>query len=85
MTSSAQKGAYYKSRTRVWLRDRGYDVAEFEVVRTLWTPKGRLPVKRDQWGADSVAKNAERLVFIQVKGGASARTGYFPSGAAGVC
>jgi len=76
--NSARRGAYFKGRTRRWLLRHGYQIAEFEVVRWVGAPGGaRFPVKRDQWGADLVAMDATRIVFVQVKGGTAAR-GNFP-------
>ena len=58
----------------------------------IWTPKGRIPVKRDQLGADLLAllpavglrfpgpyPFRSDVVFVQVKSGASARIGNFPA------
>ena len=68
--SNAKRGALIKARTRRWLAAHGWQVAEMEIIRWVWTPKGRLPIKRDQWGADLIAVSATRLALIQVKGGA---------------
>lgn len=77
MRSNASRGAYFKSRARKWLASQGYQVAEMEIVRWIFTSKGRLPVKRDQWGSDLVAMDDRGIVFVQVKGGEAARTGNF--------
>jgi hypothetical protein len=59
---------------------RGWQVADMEIVRWVWTPKGRVPVKRDQFGADLLAMDASRIVFVQVKGGLQAiGGGQFPA------
>ena len=75
--SSAKRGAYYKSRTRRWLEQRGWQVADMEVVRWVGAAE-RFPVKRDQFGSDLLAVDHRGVVFIQVKGGKSA-TGNFPA------
>lgn len=75
---NATRGAYFKARTRKYLQKHGYQVAALEVVHWIFTPKGRLPTKRDQFGSDILAMNGTEVVFVQVKGGEAARTGYFP-------
>ena len=77
MISSAKRGAYYKSRTRRWLEQRGWQVADMEVVRWVGAAE-RVPVKRDQFGSDLLAMDSQRVVFIQVKGGKTA-VGNFPA------
>lgn len=71
MPSNATKGAYYKNRTRRWLQSKEYCVADMEMVRWIYTKNGtRVPVKRDQFGADLLAMNANELIFVQCKSGA---------------
>ena len=81
MSSNAAKGSYYKARTKKYLLACGWQVADLEVVKTIY-PEGygvgkSFSVKRDQFGADLLAVNAERIVFAQVKGGAQATGGLF--------
>lgn len=77
MTSSAQRGAYYKARTKRWLESEGYQVADLEKVHWIFRNGQReIPVKRDQFGSDLLAVSGRRLVFIQVKSGKI--TGNFP-------
>lgn len=78
MPSNATRGAYFKARARKWLLAQGYQVAEMEIIRWIFTPRGRLATKRDQWGSDLIAMNAAGVVFVQVKGGDAARGGTFP-------
>lgn len=74
--SAVAKGAYYKSRTRKWLTALGWQQADLEVVRWIYTPKGdRIPQKFDQFGSDLLGMTCDRIVFIQVKGGKSCRGG----------
>lgn len=74
--SAVTKGNYYRARTREWLESQGFLVEVLErsqriVVRDKRTQEPRVIfIKRDVWGADLVARNAERLVFIQVKSNA---------------
>lgn len=72
MLSSAQKGAYWKARTRKWLVAQGYQVGDLEIVHWIFTKGGRIPTKRDQFGSDLLAVSLTEVVFVQVKGG---RTG----------
>lgn len=81
MISNAQKGAYYKARSRRWLEADGWTVFEMEVVRWVGRPGGgdRFPIKRDQLASDLGAMRGNRLAFIQVKGGkAASGRGIFP-------
>ena len=79
MASNASRGAAAKSKTKKWLEARGYQVAYLEVVRFIWRPDGPpMPVKRDQFGSDLLAMNADQFVFVQVKSGKSAEGGTFP-------
>ena len=55
MASNASRGAAAKARTKKWLQECGYLVADMEKMYFIWTPKGRIPVKRDQLGADLLA------------------------------
>jgi len=72
--SSATRGAYYKSKTRRWLVARGFQCGDLEKVHYIWTSGRRMATKRDQFGADLLAVSANRIVFIQVKGGQYARS-----------
>ena len=77
--SNVSRGAYFKARTRKWLSGRGYQVAEMEIIRWVFRPGStRIPIKRDQFGSDLIAMSDTEIIFVQVKGGESARTGNFP-------
>lgn len=72
--SASAKGNYYKLRTKKWLEAKGYAVAFME--RLMWLPPKQpgdrmIPVKRDQFGSDLLAMNAEEVIFVQVKFGAT--------------
>lgn len=69
MASNASRGAAAKSKTKKWLEAQGFQVADLEIVRWLHTPRGRIPVKRDQFGSDLLAISADLVVFVQVKYG----------------
>lgn len=78
--SSARRGAYYKARTKRWLIAQGWQVADMEVMRSVYLA-GREPffVKHDQFASDLVAIRPTTIVFIQVKGGKRAQIGNFPA------
>ena len=79
MASNASRGAAAKLRSKKWLINRGYVVCDAEILRTIFLPGGRkVYSKRDQWGADIFAMNAEVNVHVQVKSGACAAGGTFP-------
>jgi len=66
------KGNYYVKKTQKWLEGEGYTVAGLEHSRTFTYRAKDGAIKRgyatvDIWGADLMARNTERLVFIQVK------------------
>ena len=67
MPSNSAKGAYYKARSKKVLESAGYNVADMEIVRQVWTPRGMIATKRDQFGADLLAKNINETLYVQVK------------------
>ena len=77
MPSAVQRGNYFVLRTRKWLESRGYEVGKVEqlsrfVKKTRDEATGVITEevrwsKRDLWGADLVARNRDRLLWIQVK------------------
>ena len=69
MASNVSKGSYYKARTKKWLEGKGYQVAHLEKMHFIFTPKGRIATKKDQFGSDLLAMNHRELVFVQVKFG----------------
>ena len=90
MSSNAERGARAKARTKKWLEAQGYQVVDLEKVYWILTPKGRLPIKKDQMGSDLLAvlpEGRERdftapeqhVLFVQVKSGKSAKGGTFPA------
>jgi Holliday junction resolvase-like predicted endonuclease len=65
--STNAKGAYHVQRTVDWLEDLGYTVAKLERSSSVRIG-GRTVYRRgDVWGSDLVARNADHLVFVQVK------------------
>lgn len=79
MPSNASRGAAAKARTKRWLMAAGYQVADLEKVHWIFTPKGRIPKKNDQFASDLLAVNDRFVLFIQVKSGKSAIGGTFPA------
>ncbi len=74
MLSAAQRGAYFKARTKVWLERHGWQVADLEIVRWVGGNVSgvRFPVKRDQFASDLLAINADHILMVQVKSGKTA-------------
>lgn len=79
MASSVSRGAAAKGKTKKWLEARGYQVADLEIVRYIYTPRGRMPIKRDQFASDLLAVGRGQIVFVQVKSGAQCKGGTFPA------
>jgi hypothetical protein len=73
VASNAQKGQYYKARTKKYYEKLGWDVGHMEVMKWIHSidkatgQPVRIPVKRDQFGADLVMMNGESVWFVQVK------------------
>lgn len=79
MASNVSRGARAKGKTKQWLERRGYQVADMEIVRTVWRDgRPAFQVKRDQFGADLLALGHNTIVFVQVKSGKVAASGSFP-------
>jgi hypothetical protein len=72
--SAVARGSYYKQRSKRWLEAQGYAVAFLERVLWVQGQRGLVPVKKDQLGSDLIAVNAHKTLFVQVKGGVSARS-----------
>jgi len=65
----ANKGNYYKLRTKKWLKEKGYEVSTMERMQRIVNEKNGevLFIKKDQLGSDLLATNSEQIIFIQVK------------------
>jgi hypothetical protein len=74
MASNASRGAHYKARSKKYLQRQGFQVADMETLRTIWTVGGPVCVKRDAFGSDLMYLTKEIVVFVQVKGGLKALT-----------
>src|SRR3990167_6560638 len=68
MPSNAQRGAYWKKRSRRFLEAEGYIVVDLEIVRTVWINGRMIPTKKDQLGADLMGVSAHGYIWVQVKG-----------------
>lgn len=79
MASNASRGAAQKRRAKIWLMNRGYVVADMEIMRRIYiSPAKQFYQKNDQWGADLIAVSADAIVLAQVKSGEAAKGGTFP-------
>ena len=65
----ANRGNYYKKKTKDWLVKEGYVCEYMEKLQRIYS-KGRLIyVKRDLFASDILAMNGEDIIFVQVKSG----------------
>ena len=63
----ANKGNYYKFKTKRWLRDKGYFCEYLEQNQRIYV-KGRVIfIKRDLAGADGFAMDGKDIIFWQTK------------------
>ena len=75
MPSAVATGSYYQHRTVTWLTRHGFAVAITQRMLSVWTPRGLVHTKRDQLGADVIAMGQDQTLVIQIKGGATWRSG----------
>jgi hypothetical protein len=69
--SRAQKGNYYKLKTKKWFLDKGYACEYLEKMQRIFTKKGIIFIKKDVFGADGVAMNKDEIIFWNSKFGRS--------------
>lgn len=63
----ANKGNYYKVKTKRYLEKQGYHVEYLEKMQRIVTKGGKTVfIKRDLFGADLLAVNSEQVVFVNV-------------------
>jgi len=69
MKNKSVSGSYYRNKTKKWFEELGYDVASLESSRAI--PKGDryIYTKNDIFGADLMAKDSQKIIFIQCKQG----------------
>jgi len=67
MTTSAQKGQQYKSKTKKWLESKGYQVCFLERIFMLFIKGRMIPIKKDQFASDLLAVSSTEIIFVQVK------------------
>lgn len=70
--SAAQKGNYYKLKTKKWFELKGYECEYLEKLQRIFTKGKVIWIKRDLFGADILAmKKPDEMIFCQVKLGKS--------------
>lgn len=69
MKSAAQKGSYYKGKTKKWLEAQGYQVGFMERMFMLFIKGRMIPMKKDQFASDLLAMSEDEIIFVQVKMG----------------
>lgn len=63
------KGNYYKKKTKDFLEKQGFCCEYLEKLQRVYTGSKIIYVKRDLFGADLLAMNTEKIIFVQVKSG----------------
>jgi len=74
MPSAVAQGQHYQQRTRQYLEHLGYHVAPLQLLGWIKTATGLRPIKKDAFASDLLAVSAEKILFVQVKGGESWRS-----------
>ncbi len=69
MRCKMNKGNYYKRKTKEFLEKEGYCCEYLEKLQRIMSGKKILHIKKDIFGADILALNSEKIIFIQVKSG----------------
>ena len=69
MPNYSQRHNYYVRRTIQWLESLGISCQKVETNYTIQVGGRSTFVKRDMWGADVAARDAECIGYIQVKTG----------------
>lgn len=67
MKSNKAKGDYYRRKTVKYLEDLGYQVATIEKLQRCFIKGRPIFLKKDVFGADLLAMNSEKIIFVQVK------------------
>ncbi len=63
----ANKGNYYKTKTKKWFEKEGYFSEYLEKNQRIFTKGKVIFIKRDTAGADGFAMNEDRIIFWQCK------------------
>jgi len=63
----ANKGNYYKLKTKKWFIDKGYACEYLEKLQRISTPRGVFFIKRDVFAADGLAMNGDEMIFWNSK------------------
>jgi hypothetical protein len=63
----AQKGNYYKQKTKVYFQNLGYTTEYLERYKNIFTPNGILHIKQDLFGCDGMSMNGEQIIFWNSK------------------
>ncbi|MEM2615753.1 MAG: hypothetical protein QXO44_03295 [Thermoplasmatales archaeon] len=57
------KSNYYRWKTKKWFQDKGYHVEYVEVYRRIVKENKTILLKKDLFGADMIAMNANEIIF----------------------
>jgi len=68
MTSTNQRGTYYKNKTRDWFNSQGYTTQLCEFVCGRMIGPGRIIYqKKDVFASDGISMNGKELIFWNSK------------------
>jgi hypothetical protein len=70
----ANKGNYYKGRTKEWFLERGYACDFVERYRRIFKDGTIIHLKQDLFGADGIAMNGREIIFWNSKFGTASDT-----------
>lgn len=63
------KGNYYKMKTKVWFKKKGYECEYLEKLQRIVNKGKIIYIKKDIWGADGIAMNNKEIIFWNSKKG----------------
>lgn len=74
MTNTRKRGRYYAGKVKAWLEERGWSVYPMEHTRVIFRRDNRgnkktIFVTADTAGADWMAMDGKRILFVQVRAG----------------
>jgi len=70
----ANRGNYYKKKTKEWFLDRGYACDYVERYRKFFRDGQIFHIKEDLFGADGIALNGREIIFWNSKFGKASDT-----------
>ncbi len=65
--SNVKQGNYFKKKTKLYLKNLGYDVQYSEFTCGRKIPGRMLYIKIDIFGSDMIAMNGKEILFVNAK------------------